>query len=494
VEEVFKTSGVPTYTFVEPSRYASLIVALRTPGRGVVVEGPSGIGKSTAVARVLDEIADGVTVTKLSARDPVDVEYISLLPRLKSFGHVLVDDFHRLPDETKQQLADTLKRLADTEDATSKLIIVGINEAGNSLVTHAPDLANRIDTIRFEVEPPQAIEKLIALGESALNIEIEAKDAVAAASQGSFYIAQMLSLELCITDRVLEQSDEPKVVTASLSAVKRAVMERQEVRFGKALKTFVRGTKFRPSGRAPYLHILRWLRDSETWSISLVDERARHPEERISVGQVVDKGYLQNLIATEGISSILHFEPTTRTLSVEDPHLMFYLRNLDWPSFVRDAGFTRVDFDEAYDVALSFAGEDREYAEKVHDYLSDVGYAVFYDLAEQHRIISQNLELFLGPIYESGARYVVAVLGEKYGVKRWTKFESDRFKPRVDAGEVVPIWSKAIPVSAFDTIREFGGLSFDPGGDLDEQARHAAEVIARMLQDRDEGRLPLGDA
>lgn len=48
VEEVFKVSGVPTYTFVEPSEYNKLLVALRTPGRGVVVEGPSGIGKTSA--------------------------------------------------------------------------------------------------------------------------------------------------------------------------------------------------------------------------------------------------------------------------------------------------------------------------------------------------------------------------------------------------------------------------------------------------------------
>ena len=47
VEEVFKTNGIPTFTFVEPSRYATLNVSLRTAGRGLILEGPSGIGKST---------------------------------------------------------------------------------------------------------------------------------------------------------------------------------------------------------------------------------------------------------------------------------------------------------------------------------------------------------------------------------------------------------------------------------------------------------------
>ena len=48
--------GIPTHTFVRPIEYPALLVALRTPGRGVVVEGPSGIGKTTAVTRALEEL------------------------------------------------------------------------------------------------------------------------------------------------------------------------------------------------------------------------------------------------------------------------------------------------------------------------------------------------------------------------------------------------------------------------------------------------------
>lgn len=45
LEEVFRLSGVPTITFVEPERYEEIKVSVRTPGRSLVIEGPSGIEK-----------------------------------------------------------------------------------------------------------------------------------------------------------------------------------------------------------------------------------------------------------------------------------------------------------------------------------------------------------------------------------------------------------------------------------------------------------------
>src|SRR6185312_5649356 len=109
LEEVFKTSGVPTYTFVQPKEYTQLLVALRTPGRGVVIEGPSGIGKTTAVDNALKEIGIAAGVSKLSARKPADVEYIEALPGMGAVGICIVDDCHKLSDSTRSRLADYMK-------------------------------------------------------------------------------------------------------------------------------------------------------------------------------------------------------------------------------------------------------------------------------------------------------------------------------------------------------------------------------------------------
>ena len=440
---------------------------------------------STAVSRALEEIDTGGRVQILSARKPEDVDYIQLLPEINGFGVVIVDDFHVLPTDIQNTIADLLKTLADEETAESKLVIVGINRAGDSLIRHAPDLSNRIDVIKFEVEPAPKITDVVRLGEAALNVRLDAAQAVVEAAQGSFYLAQMLCREMCVEAGISERqtTEQPTRVRASYASARARVMERQERRFGEAVRKFARGTKFRPSGRAPYLLLLKWLAESQRWDISLRDELPKHPEHRGSVGQIVDKGYLAALAAHEDISRILHYDPVGRVLSVEDPHLIFYLRNLDWRTFSRDAGFTHIEIEHPYDFALSFAGEDRPFAERLAFHLEDAGFVVFYDFNEQHRIVARDLEQFLGPIYESGATLVVAILGSQYGERRWTRFESDQFKTRFEAGRVIPIWSTVAPPSAFDRTRDIGALRYDPAGDLDEQAREIAKICSAKHED-----------
>ena len=120
LEEVFKLSGVPTYTFVEPVEYPKLMVALRTPGRGVLIEGPSGIGKTTAVMKALGELGIEATALKLSARKRDDRELISELPNTPKAGLVIIDDFHRLEPKIQEGIADHLKVLADEERLDTK--------------------------------------------------------------------------------------------------------------------------------------------------------------------------------------------------------------------------------------------------------------------------------------------------------------------------------------------------------------------------------------
>ena len=183
-------------------------MARRTPGRGVVIEGPSGIGKSTAVLTTLRSLGGEGKIPVLSSRDPSDLEIISELPNWTDFGTVVVDDFHRLPVGEQNRLADLLKILADTDSQTSKLVVIGINQACVDITNFAPDLVNRIDRIRFESEPDSKIRELITKGEEALNVSIHAAQNIVEGAQGSFYLAQLLSNEICLQQGILERSTE----------------------------------------------------------------------------------------------------------------------------------------------------------------------------------------------------------------------------------------------------------------------------------------------
>lgn len=103
LHEVFVLSGTPKHTFVEPVEYTRLLVALRTPGRSIVVEGPSGIGKTTAINKAIAESGLAGAVLPLSARKKDDVKLIADLPRQLPVGTVIVDDFHRLDDLSKKE-------------------------------------------------------------------------------------------------------------------------------------------------------------------------------------------------------------------------------------------------------------------------------------------------------------------------------------------------------------------------------------------------------
>jgi hypothetical protein len=375
IEEVFRLSGVPTYTFVKPPRYDEILVSVRTPGRCIVIEGPSGIGKTSTISRVLQDLDLTAGATVLSARRIADLDYIIALPEMGAIGTVIVDDFHRLDDATKQRLSDYMKVLADTEDPNSKLILVGINKTGHQLIKFAHDLGLRLDVYRLEANPIESLEQLIQLGANHLNISILAGEEIAERAQGSFQLTQLICHKLCVLDNVTETQDVPKALVTSVNVVVEEVLNDLSRVFKDVAITFARGSKLRREGRAPYLHILRWLSESDEWSLDLSEAMMANPSMKGSIGQVLDKGHLATLLADEEKSKIIgpyfHYEPSTTVLSVEDPKLIFYLKNLIWRVFTNEVGFRADYFGSRYDFALSFAGTNRDLAKEIYDVLTE---------------------------------------------------------------------------------------------------------------------------
>jgi len=230
--------------------------------------------------------------------------------------------------------------------------------------------------------------------------------------------------------------------------------------------------------------MLYWLATSNEWSIQLDQAMAQHPEHKASVGQVVEKGFLSSFLEQNPhLQSVLHFDRNTRVLSVEDPKFVYFLRNLAWKKFARQVGFVSIDFLSKYDYALSFAGPNRIEAECIRDGLVARDISVFYDKDEQHRILAENIEDYLGPIYRSEAEFVVALLSKDYPNRVWTVFESQQFKDRFGDNRVIPIWFSDSAPGAFDESARVGGIRFDVDGDQQKQCADIVEQLSRKLLD-----------
>jgi hypothetical protein len=122
VGEIFVTSGFPEFTFVPPVVYPRLVNALVQRSGGVVVEGPSGIGKTVAVTRAIEEIGGPLSgAVTLSARDPKHRSEIKRVAADKPDGAWIVEDFHHLPNRDRVAFADAIKFFADQRDPGCKI-------------------------------------------------------------------------------------------------------------------------------------------------------------------------------------------------------------------------------------------------------------------------------------------------------------------------------------------------------------------------------------
>ena len=76
-----------------------------------------------------------------------------------------------------------------------------------------------------------------------------------------------------------------------------------------------------------------------------------------------------------------------------------------------------------YEVALSFAGEDRSYVEEVANLLRAHGVSVFYDRYEEADFWGKNLQEHLADVYQNKSRYVVMFVSKNYAAKVWPTHE-----------------------------------------------------------------------
>jgi len=127
-----------------------------------------------------------------------------------------------------------------------------------------------------------------------------------------------------------------------------------------------------------------------------------------------------------------------------------------------------------YDVVISYAGEDREYAEKLVNALQQESVSVFYDQQAIDRLAAQPLPETLRDIFENQGRYCVVFLSKHYLEKRWTREELKAALARVERTKAY-----VLPVVLDETVvpDQLTDIAF-----LNWKAHHAEKITEVLLK------------
>jgi hypothetical protein len=386
--DVFVKSGTPTLTFVEPTDFEALQHALAQPGRGVVIEGPSGIGKTTAVEKAIELLATKRhlfqrkrPIELLSARDP---DHRLRLQTLRQWhtGTVIIDDFHRLDPALRQDLVDYLKYLADTSSKSRKLVVVGIPRTGQTLVDASFDVSTRIDVFQLGHVTDELILQMIGKGEAALNVLFDRKVEIALASNGSLNVAQFLCFSLCHIVHVSETRGRQEIISCDLDTAQSLVLKDLSRKFREPIRRFASMGGSRDSTS---LLLLEELVNSEDGFLSLSLLKSRKPNATSNVERFLTEHWMEHLyLEYPDCEQHFFFDHSIQAIVLDDPQLAFYLKQLRFSTLAKEAG--KVATLAKRKVFVSYSHKDARWLDRLRVHLKPLERDGIIDLWDDTKI------------------------------------------------------------------------------------------------------------
>jgi hypothetical protein len=131
--------------------------------------------------------------------------------------------------------------------------------------------------------------------------------------------------------------------------------------------------------------------------------------------------YLPSVIEERGLDDAIFLNRSSDSITIEDPSFGLYLSLINLDEIGQSIRLRRSGY--PWDVAVSFAGEERDVVEQLKNLLNDAGYTVFYDFDVQHQLWGIDLRAKLADVYANDAQYMVVFLSKHYPDKDWTNFE-----------------------------------------------------------------------
>lgn len=379
LEEVFVSSGLPSITFVEPEEYKYIKHSLSQKGRGIVIEGPSGIGKTTTAIKVLE--SKNKSYTLLSARLQDHLDQIQTIAEWHK-GVVIIDDFHRLDISIQTEIVNYLKYLADFSQADRKLIIIGIPNTGNSLIKISFDLANRITIFKLGISGEKIIEELINKGEKALNIEFLEKASLIREAYGSLYIAQLLCAYTALINGVEETLANKQIIQEGVFNVIERIKKDLAPKFDDIVRHFasIGGRKNKIC-----IEVLKEIALTEEGILNFYHLKSKRPELKAGIEKILVNKDIQKLYQDyPECKRHLLFDERMPALIIDDPQFKFYLNNISIDRLILLTG--KISDSERTKVFISYSHNDEDWLKEVLLHLKHLERKGIVDLWVDKRI------------------------------------------------------------------------------------------------------------
>jgi hypothetical protein len=443
--EVFMTVGLPPYTYVKPSYYGEVRADIEQSGKHLLIEGPSGIGKTCVVYKVFEELGwqKDVHYTYVTCREPgaynVLEEFLAAARTDKPTKTpvLVVDDFHLIPASQRTTVGGWLKQVSDKAfqmASPPKAVLIGIPAAGMSLLSEAYDLGPRLGAYRLKRATDDEIRRLVSEGENALNVLFEDEDILLSEIEGNFWLGQYICMKVCASAGVTETCTDTRVLSFDLLTIRKRLMTELSPRYMPFAVTFSKGKKWRPGGNKPYLEVLLSLSKIPDSVITFDKILNLVPDQR-KPGIKAVKQRIAEVIHDpyKGVDlrKQIAFDSDCFSMEDPDPNELYRSLGIEPESLEASRAYS-------YDVGFSFSGEARQIVEAVNQSLKDEDVVTFYDYDQQAFLLALDLEETLARIYSKSCRYYLVFLDKHYAKKVWTRFEREIMTGTGRSNHIIP--------------------------------------------------------
>jgi hypothetical protein len=406
---------------------------------------------------------------------------------LKAAGILVIDDFHHLSQEVRYEIGARLKRWGEID---IRLFIIGIASLNKSLLDIDAELGIRNDAFEMGVQDEEFISKVISAGEAALNVEFssDCRADFIKASLGVPSAIQMICRFACVRQDINGTCVLKEVIDVDLKEIKESVLRSYKTKFQNRLIGLAKGKQQARSVHNTYFEIVRQICTLELSEIPIAELYARIVKPVADAAERSRKSTsfynclnnLSEVLIQKKLDDAIYYNQNAGLISIEDPSFRLYLTLADLSELEKSVRVRRTRF--PWDVAVSFAGEQRATVEEFREELNANGYTVFYDFDEQHKLWGENLRRKLGDVYAHDAQYMVVFLSKSYPEKDWTSFELD--VGRDAKAKRTNTYLLPIIVDDVNVV----GLSKDVGHvDLRKVGvREAAQILMKKIEDGSE--------